>query len=67
MKIYLHKVRSNSENGFGKNSGLKENILGYFKDRQSAEEHKKERDLEKSPAYTMFDVGKSWIEEQDLK
>lgn len=64
MKIYIHKVKVNNIDGWGRDAGLQETILGVYKTKELAENAKKLRDQDKLHRY--FDVSKSWIEEGNL-
>ncbi len=62
MIIYVHKVRSSPENGWGQSAGMQIDILGRFSDKEKAIEHKAARDANKDAGHC--DVGNSWIEEE---
>ena len=64
MKIYLHKVRSNAMDGWGRSLGMTTDILGIFTTKEKAETSKKTRD--EKPQNIYFDVGESWIEEKEI-
>jgi hypothetical protein len=62
MKIYVHKVRMNPIDGWGKDMGMRIEILGRYADKEKAVIAKNERDKSKDSTYC--DIGNSWIEEE---
>jgi len=65
MKIYIHKVKMNHIDGWGQSSGIMVEILGTYKDKETAIAAKSKRDL--CADATCCDVGQSWIEESEIK
>lgn len=64
MKIYIHKVRMNLENGWGQSLGMTVQVLGHYKDMQSAIAAKEKRDQDRNEK--SHDCSKSWIDEEIL-
>ncbi len=62
MIIFVHKVRCNPQDGWGRSQGIQIDVLGRYADKEKALAHKKERDGDKDSRYC--DVGQSWIEEE---
>lgn len=65
MKVYIHKVLTSSQDGWGRCNGQNVEILGIFQEKKNALHDKNKRD--KIPGATHCDMGKSWIEEYILK
>lgn len=65
MIIYVHKVISSCEDGWGRSNGFETQILGTFSTKEKAFEHKNKRDSNINIKY--HDVGNSWIEEVKVK
>lgn len=65
MIIYVHKVRMNQIDGWGRSTGIHIEILGRYKDKQKALEEKNKRDNSKEATYC--DVGESWVEEERVE
>jgi hypothetical protein len=64
MIIYVHKVRCNPEDGWGRSLGIQVNILGRYNTREKALDAKLKRDSNKD--LTSHDISESWIEEEDV-
>ena len=64
-RVYIHKVQMNPIDGWGKEIGMRIEVLGIYKDKQKAIDEKNKRD--ESQDATFCDVGKSWIEERDIE
>lgn len=65
MIVYVHKVRSSIEDGWGVNLGMQIETLGMFQNREDALKHKEKRDLNRDARH--HDIGPSWIEEVEVK
>lgn len=65
MIIYVHKVRCNPEDGWGRSMGMMTDVLGRYSTKEKAVEAKNLRDSTKECIY--HDVGRSWIEEEEVK
>jgi hypothetical protein len=59
--MYVHKVRMNPIDGWGKNTGLITKVLGSYSTKEEALEMKEKRDKSSDACYC--DVGNSWIDE----
>ena len=60
MKVYVHKVFINPQDGWGRSSGRSLEIIGRYLTKEKAIQAKMKRDI--TPDY--FDIGKSWIDEE---
>ncbi len=65
MKIYVHKVRMNPIDGWGNSTGIRIEVLGRYSTKEKAVEVKIKRD--QYPDALSYDIGKSWIEEEEVE
>lgn len=64
MKIYVHKVRMGGEDGWGRSLPVTQNVLGRYSTLEKAKEAKHVRDENNN---RWFDVGLSWIDEEEVE
>jgi hypothetical protein len=71
--VFVHKVKSNPIDGWGKETGAREERIGTYSSRADAEAAKQWRDAcinqfgTHEPALRHCDVGESWIEEEQVR
>lgn len=65
MDIYVHKVRMNPIDRWGRDIGIITEILGTYSTLEKAQEAKSNRDVNSAAIYC--DIGKSWIEKVEVQ